>query len=66
MSDLRVDTDRIEILFSDGRIAVHSDMTRAELVNALLNPDLPEKAFYWARMALRSIELGNGRLKKSE
>ncbi len=61
-----VNPDRVEILFPDGRFAVHSNMTRAELVNAMLNPDMPDDAFYWARMALRSIALGNGRLKKSE
>ncbi|MFA5955122.1 hypothetical protein [Hyphomicrobium sp.] len=57
-----VTPSRIEFYYPDGRIAVHSDMTREELTSAMLDPALPEDAYYWARMALRSIEMGKGRL----
>lgn len=60
MRNMRVAPNRVEFLFHDGRVAVHSDMTREELVTAMLDPNLPEDACYWARMELRSIELGKG------
>ncbi len=58
MSAMRLTAERIEFPYPDGRVAVHSDMTREELVSAMLDPELPEDAYYWARMELRSIELG--------
>ncbi len=64
MSNMDVTSSRVEFYYPDGRIAVHSDMTREELTSAMLDSALPEDAYYWARMALRSIEKGNGRINK--
>ena len=66
MNTWRDAPERIEFCYPDGRVAVHSDMSREELTNAMLDPELPDDGYYWARMALRAIETGKGWLNTTE